>query len=68
MEIPETKFEELLVARHYLIVCYREGLPCSYQMYDGGAIGNNREYFVDGEDAQGKALTYKFFLLPKMVR
>ena len=64
MELPEVKFEELLAARHYLIVTYRAGNICGYQMYDGAMIYTNRDYFTDGQDYYGNALTYKFFLLP----
>lgn len=68
MEIPQVQFDELLVARQYLIVCYRAGSPCSFQIYDGGMIGSNSSYFSDGKDYDGNDLTYKFFLLPKTVR
>jgi hypothetical protein len=68
MEIPEVKVEEILMIRHYLIVTYRDGKPCGYQVYDGGLIYTNLGYFTDGEDANGKPLTYKFFLLPEKVR
>lgn len=68
MELPEVKFEELLLVRHYLIVTYRAGVPCTYQIYDGGMIGTNQSYFTDGEDFGGNALTYKFFLLPSKGR
>lgn len=68
MELPETAFEDLLVSRQYLIVCYRSGKPCSYQIYYGDDIGKSREYFRDGQDAQGNELVYKFFLMPATVR
>lgn len=68
MEIPEVSFEELLVARRYLILCYRSGTPCTAQIYDGETIGSNRDYFTDSKDYEGNDLTYKFYLLPKMVR
>jgi len=69
MELPETKFDDLLAVRAYLIVCYRAGEPCTYQIYDGAIIaGQNRDYFTDSQDHAGNALTYKFFLLPKTVR
>lgn len=68
MELPETKFEDLLVARQYLIVTYRAGQPCGYQIYGGSMIGTNSTYFVDGKDYDGNELTYKFFQLPLTVR
>ncbi len=68
MELPEVKFDELLVSRFYLIVCYRADKPCSYQIYNGTMIGTNRDYFVDGEDLDGDLLTYKFFQLPEKVK
>lgn len=68
MELVEVTFEQILVARHYLIVTYRAGNPCGYQIYDGAMIGSNRSYFQDGEDVEGNSLTYKFFLLPVTVR
>jgi hypothetical protein len=68
MEIPEVKYNELLLSRHYLIVTYRNGKPCGYQLYDGIVIGSNRGYWEDGEDASGNSLTSKFFLLPETIR
>lgn len=68
MELPKITFDQLLVNRQYLIVCYRSGTPCTYQIYAGDVIGTQRQYFTDGEDANGNSLTYEFFQLPKTVR
>jgi hypothetical protein len=68
MELSEVKREGLLIFRHYLIVCYRSGEPCSYQVWDGEIIATNTGYFEDGEDANGNKMTYKFFILPPKVR
>ena len=68
MELTETTFEDLLVTAYYLIVTYRAGKPCGYQVYTGQMIGSNREYFMDGKDFDGNNLTHKFFLLPQAVR
>jgi hypothetical protein len=69
MELPEVQRDDLYANRYYLIVCYRSGYSCSYQIYDGATIGGeNKGYFMDGQDSNGKSLTYKFFQLPKTVR
>jgi hypothetical protein len=68
MELPEVQLIELLAFRMYLVVCYRDGQPCTYELYDGASIANNKDHFSDGQDFNQKPLTFKFFLLPVMVR
>jgi hypothetical protein len=68
LELPETLRDDILAYRLYLIVCYRDGQPCTYQMYRGDAIAASDSYFSDTEDSNGKPLTYRFFVLPKTVR